>query len=464
MLDGMLDVLERRRNASMADRGTVMNVVSWLLLVVTVCTVLTRFAMKMVMGRKGRRFGLDDLFIILALLFSLGQTVAVSVESVYALGQHLSTLSADQIKIFQKAEYAACMLYIANFGCARISVCILIMKLLPGYLAKCTAMVFVTFSAMWTISGVFVTAFPCHLPRPWDFNNNKCFDLVKFVNYLGITNIVVEVLLVMIPLFVWNIRMDAAKRISVSCAFLSRLVIVAAVAVQLTFFNRYQSPHDFTYNYWRTVLCVQIAQNLSVITACFPCFHPFILKILAGKISTDGRVLEYPGQCFQNFRRMFKKDAKFDSMSSQSSTAPLDQEKMDYCRPLATYGLDRSSAHLNSQHFNRFPPNVAKPVFTSKATENIFNRVVELPKSRPGTSEKELPPPPKALSQVGVLPVIDWDTDSSDRSSGRSSPARRRDSDYIFKREKVISVPEGGKMYEESWKKYPPPPPSPRKF
>jgi hypothetical protein len=238
------------------------------------------------------------------------------------------------------------------------------------------------------------------------------------------------------------------------------------VAVQLTFFKRYtKSSSDFTYTYWQTALCIQIAQNLSVITACFPCFHPFILGILAGKTSTDGRILECPNKCFERFMSVFRKDFKFDSMSSQSSTVPLDKEKTDYCRPLATYGLDRSSAHLSSQHFNRFPANVAKPVFTPAVTENIFNRIVEIPHSRPGTSDKEIQPPPKALSQVGVLPLIDWDTDSSDRSSGRSSPSRRRDSDYIFKREKVISVPEGGKMYEEDWMgKYPPPPPSPRKL
>jgi hypothetical protein len=68
MLHGVVATLDRRRTAPMADRGTVMNVVSWLLLVVTVFTVVTRFAMKMIVGKKGRRFALDDVFIILALV------------------------------------------------------------------------------------------------------------------------------------------------------------------------------------------------------------------------------------------------------------------------------------------------------------------------------------------------------------------------------------------------------------
>jgi hypothetical protein len=43
------------------------------------------------------------------------------------------------------------------------------------------------------------------------------------VNYIGITNIVVEVLLVMIPLVVWNVRISATNRVSVSFVFLARL-------------------------------------------------------------------------------------------------------------------------------------------------------------------------------------------------------------------------------------------------
>ena len=115
------------------------------------------------------------------------------------------------------------MLYIANMGLARISCCFLIKQILPGLIPKCAAMGFAVFSLLWTISGVLVTAFPCNLPRPFRLDGNKCFDIAKFVNYIAITNIVVEVLLVMIPLFVWNLRLDAGKRISVSCAFLSRL-------------------------------------------------------------------------------------------------------------------------------------------------------------------------------------------------------------------------------------------------
>ncbi|KAF2472368.1 uncharacterized protein BDR25DRAFT_312921 [Lindgomyces ingoldianus] len=459
MLDGVVEVLEARRTAPIGDRGIIVSSVSWVMLVATIFTLLTRLAMKLALSKKEHKFGLDDVFIILAALFSIGQTASVSVEAMNVLGQHFGDLTAGQKKIFQKAEYAGCMLYIANMGCARISVCLLIKQILPGRTPKITALVFAVFSFIWSVSGVIVTAFPCHLPKPWDFSSGKCYNIVKFVNYLGITNCVFEVLLVMIPLFVWNLRLTAGRRVSVSFVFLTRLSIVAVVITQLVFFNRYCKSPDITYSYWRTILCIQIAQNLSIITACLPCLHPFILGILAGTTQTECFAFQCKTRShFQDYFR--RKSFKLDSQRSSTSPTPMREES--YCAPLATYGLDRSSAHLNSQHFNRFPTNVATPIVGNNPPENIFNRSIEIPRSRPGTSASQigLPAvPPKTLSQVGVLPIIDWDTDSSDRDSGRSSPSRRPNSDYVFNREKVISVPEAGKLYEEDyWRRYPPPP------
>lgn len=128
------------------------------------------------------------------------------------------------------------MLYIANMGCSRISVCLVIKKALPGRVPRYAALGFATFTALWMVSGVLVTAFACSLPNPWQFirNNHRsteCYDVVTFVNYIGITNIVVEIILVIIPLVVWNVKLSAAKRVSVSLVFLARLGFVLTTIV-----------------------------------------------------------------------------------------------------------------------------------------------------------------------------------------------------------------------------------------
>jgi hypothetical protein len=66
MLDDRVQALHGRQTAPIADRVSVMNIVSWMLLAVAVCTLIARFALKLSMKTKRRRLGLDDLFIGLA--------------------------------------------------------------------------------------------------------------------------------------------------------------------------------------------------------------------------------------------------------------------------------------------------------------------------------------------------------------------------------------------------------------
>jgi hypothetical protein len=66
MYHGVMEVFEKRRTAPMGDHGTVLNVASWILLVVSMCTLVARFCMKLSIKEKSRRFGSDDVFIALA--------------------------------------------------------------------------------------------------------------------------------------------------------------------------------------------------------------------------------------------------------------------------------------------------------------------------------------------------------------------------------------------------------------
>jgi hypothetical protein len=78
------------------------------------------------------------------------------------------------------------------------------------------------------------------VPDPWRFLEQRhCMDVITFVNYIGGTNIVVEVLLVMIPLIVWNVRLSAERRISVSLVFVARLRSVVSTRLDRRFTDRF---------------------------------------------------------------------------------------------------------------------------------------------------------------------------------------------------------------------------------
>lgn len=237
--------------------------------------------------------------------------------------------------------------------------------------------------------------------------------------------------------------------------------VIIAVIAEMVCFNRNVGAKDHTYSMWSTVLTRQIAQNFSIITACLPCFHPFMLSILSGAVKAEKLRYEYKPR-WQINSLFTRRRSNFDATASSSSTKPMKESRNDHCRPLATHGLIRSSTHLNSQPFSNFSSDLESPMEKPREPESVFMRHIDIRDPSPRNFYSAQPPPPPApkdISQVGVIPAPDWDTESSDRSSAQSDRSRRRGSDYIFNRQKVISVPENNAMYEQdSWRRYPPPP------
>lgn len=353
---------------------------------------------------------------------------------------------------------------------------IVIRKILPGVVAKYTALVSASFTAVWTISGIIANAFPCNLPTPWTFiEPEKCYNLVAFVNYIGITNIIIETLMVILPLFIWNVRLSTAKCVSISVLFLSRLSVVAAVSAKLYFLNM-STPTDFPYSSWAVVVCQQVAQNLSVITACLPCLHPFIVSILIGATEPESIKLSNAPPFMRQY--LDKKSMSSHPRISHASDTPPTQyeEYAPYCHPLATYGLDGSPPHVRSNLGSRLLANIAMPVVTAKPKsklkpkskpETFFNRRIDFdePTSscntvKPNNHEREAA---KDWSDVGVLPNIDWDDSGSVASSqsNKNSSSRTPTAEYIFDRANVISVAEGYQSYDVGVERFTPPLPSP---
>lgn len=207
--------------------------------------------------------------------------------------------------------------------------------------------------------------------------------------------------------------------------------------------------------------------------------------MLAGSVKSED--IMTCGEQHSHSLLWFAKRRAFDSMSSQSSSVPIKQEKEEeYCAPLATYGLDRASTHLISPQSNRFPLNIATPRASPEPPKDVFMRSVEIPTSasrsaslrrkstvrtaRNSRGIPEIPEIPKSLSEVGVLPLIDFDSDSSTsdiRAEASSQKSRRPPSDYVFNRSKVISVPEESFLRDQReegqyYKTYYPPIPSPK--
>jgi hypothetical protein len=359
-------------------------------------------------------------------------------------------------------------------GCAKICLSLVMRKLFAGRLFEYTSVILAFFTGGWTISGVIVTAFQCRVPTPWNLLSNECIDTVAFGNYLASTNIATEVLLVLVPLAIWTQDASVGNRLYVSFVFWSRLryvlssrfgspadhhSIVSAVSVQLYFFNTSVASPSIAES-WAISFCMQIAQTLSVISACLPGLHPLVAKDMGDSSSTHTEMDSHGSRW--DAKKFGSLSYSHVSQRSIDSHNPLEPVVSPYCRPLATHGLVRSSASCDSYNFPRIPSNIALPLSTPEPPVNVFNRLIR------SSSSLDLDPlgTPRNLEELGCLPAPDWEYEEveEEAESGRISPERRPTSEYIFQRSKVISVPEERNMFEvgREWNGFVPPLPTPK--
>ncbi|PGH20067.1 hypothetical protein AJ80_03717 [Polytolypa hystricis UAMH7299] len=267
------------------DKSALIDILVWFLLI-TECLAVGTVAITKLAIR--RRLGREDYLVILSLVFAIGQSVAVSRQTANGFGQRQNTLEPDQIASVLKGEYAADILLLAGICVAKLSLLAFISSItfVTAYTNAVRVLAIVVI--LWTISSVFVTAFQCHFPEPWNYIGNVCIDRSSFWNYYCAMNILTDIGQIVI-MFVIAARMQTSvdRKATVAFVFTARIIVVAAVAGQIVYFNRTVDSLDRTFDPWPKTLATQIVQNLSIVTACIPYLKPFLESLESGVMRND---------------------------------------------------------------------------------------------------------------------------------------------------------------------------------
>ncbi|KAF4634828.1 hypothetical protein G7Y89_g3277 [Cudoniella acicularis] len=266
------------------DRSAIISIVTWFLLVTSILATTARLATKRAVNRTWNR---DDGFAILALIFTVGSGIAVSVQAANGLGKPISSLSAHELAVFSKSGYASEMLYIATLCAAKLSVVMLLRLILPGEEHQKLGAGLEAFIVVWWIVAEIATAFQCSTPQSWNIFGNKCFDRVAFWQSVATVNIFTDIILIVTPILVFTkVQMNMGKKFIVISCFGSRVFDIIATSLQLAFTKDFQSS-DVTFILWHWVLLTQIAQCITIITSCVPYLRPLLVNIPSGMLMSD---------------------------------------------------------------------------------------------------------------------------------------------------------------------------------
>ncbi|KAI0118584.1 hypothetical protein F4776DRAFT_666015 [Hypoxylon sp. NC0597] len=269
------------------DQSTVIQIITWFLFVVAIFSVCVRLGTKYITTRTLRR---DDLFIIVAQVFLLGQCIAVSNATSQGLGKAWDTLPDSSISRILKVEYAATPLFILTLALIKWSLSVFIQTLTPDNLHNRLNFGLRLTVVVWALTSILISLFQCQLPTPWQYvDNERCIDRRAWWTYVATLNAGTECFTVCLYLMIlYTIRVSWMRKTLVLLAFSARLLVAAAIVVQLIFFRRKDRTSD---NTPIPTILNQAILAISVVTACVPYLRPFMESLEADVIHVAGSLI-----------------------------------------------------------------------------------------------------------------------------------------------------------------------------
>ncbi|KAE8353472.1 hypothetical protein BDV28DRAFT_133091 [Aspergillus coremiiformis] len=266
-------------------RAPILNVVNWFLLVVAILSVLTRLGTKLWMFH---RFTSDDYLIVVSLMFSIGESITLSIAVNNGYGHHATTIDDEHFHAIMKCQYAGFLLYTLSLYFSKLSLSSFICNLTPVSRDHFHAAILWILLTVWLIVALLGSSFQCEVPQTWDFRG-KCFDLSAWQYYFCASNIVTDILIMVQALgLISRIQASLKKKLVFSTIFLSRVLVILPSIVQLVLTKDIDKSTDRTFDDYRVALAIQTVQCASIVTACWGQLKPFLNQLKSNGLRIQG--------------------------------------------------------------------------------------------------------------------------------------------------------------------------------
>lgn len=122
--------------------------------------------------------------------------------------------------------YTANILQLLVYTLSKISVCLFISALNSRFDIKVANYVLFGLIAAWGLCSIFIVAFRCSLPTPWNGNESECLGSAFTVSMgINIVNIITDFALVALPtIMMWSVHTTIDVKARVISLFASRLM------------------------------------------------------------------------------------------------------------------------------------------------------------------------------------------------------------------------------------------------
>ncbi|KAI4221145.1 MAG: hypothetical protein LQ349_007916 [Xanthoria aureola] len=281
-------------NISPDDRGPWVNLVTWILLVVTVLSVAVKGFSKWTLLHK---FQYDDLLVAAAALVAVGYGVAVSLQVKAGLGKSISALSLQDTSHYQQAAYASEILYAITLCLAKLAILQYLLSLARKPRRTSAVKGCMIATILWTFIAVVSVAFQCPIPRPWELFSPRCFDQSAFWDAFAAVDISLDLACATLPIYLLrDLQLAWNRKFQVMASLATRALLVPITVTRLVYLNNASKSPNHSMVDFPVVMATTLHVYLSVIVTCIPFIKPVMdglqTGILASNVHTTTRTQE----------------------------------------------------------------------------------------------------------------------------------------------------------------------------
>ncbi|KAJ8107852.1 hypothetical protein OPT61_g8579 [Boeremia exigua] len=278
--------------AAAADQGPLLNRVSMAQYTVAVFFVLLRFFTR---GFIVKKFGLDDLFILIAIILGFGQTATIMLQVEHGRGRHSSELHADDFNLMLMYKWINMIIYFVANWAVKMSILALYNRIgsgkrgLPFIVQSRAIWATAGFISAFTFAVILVQIFSCvPVTAAWDVGQipTVCINGTAFMHAQGGINVFTDVVLLLYPLpLLPLLKFNKRQRTALIVIFSIGLIPVVASTMRLceivmsdtniTEGTSWQKA-DTSWTWAWVPVWSQIEVDVGIITACLPCLSPIL--------------------------------------------------------------------------------------------------------------------------------------------------------------------------------------------
>ncbi|KAH6665666.1 hypothetical protein B0J14DRAFT_209952 [Halenospora varia] len=243
-----------------------------------------------------RNWGLDDTFIAIAFIFSIGLAAGNCLLTRFGVGHHSIFSSVDDIISILKLAFASQLIYQFVLAVTKVGICLFYLRIFNDRTSKLSVYGLIAFVVLTFLPVQFAVVFRCHpVSDAWTIVSPNCGLQNPIVYASAACNIVADIMLMafVIPRFL-PLQMARRQKISLICIVSLGVLVIIAAITRLARVAHLATDPDLSWNSYDVTTWSSVEVSTGLFCASAPTIRPLLRQIAPGFMSSISQTFSGP--------------------------------------------------------------------------------------------------------------------------------------------------------------------------